>query len=427
MNESNITLTQLRYLLAEQAERFAKLDRGYPREVLGTLQASLKSPAVLVITGLRRSGKSTVQAQLAHAHCPDDYYYLNFDDERWSGFRHTAFVQVHETLLELFGERKFFLMDEVQNIPGWERFVRRLQDAGHKVIVTGSNATLLSREIGSHLTGRHRTIEMFPFSFQEYLGFTGVSATPTTTAQAAQRTRALHAYLQCGGIPDALKYPEDQVCAQLYQDILYRDIGARYAIDSLKNLKELALFLVSHVGRPISFNKLRQMLMLGSVNTVKSYIDYLESSWLFSTVTCYSTSIKQQQIAPKKIYSIDNGIITEVAFRTTDDLGWLLENLVFLHLRRGTPEIFYAKNDDGSEVDFLIRKGRKITHLIQVTASLRDAATRKREVGSLIKAMDAHRLTRGTIVTLDDVETIRQEKHVIHVIPAAEWLVRPPR
>ncbi|MBI2066531.1 MAG: ATP-binding protein [Deltaproteobacteria bacterium] len=425
MNGEISSAPNLRFLLSEQAERFKRMDRGFPREALEEVKPYLKSPAIVVITGLRRSGKSTLQAQLADVCFPNDYYYLNFDDERWTGFEAAGFSRVHEMLIELFGEKKYFLMDEVQNIPHWELFVRRLHDAGHKIIITGSNASLLSREIGSHLTGRHREVELFPFSFREYLGFKGVEPIAQNTTQSAYLKRGLHDYLKTGGIPDALKYPEDDFCAQLYQDIIYRDISARYSIDSLKNLKELSLYLAGNAGKPVSFNKLRQMLMLGSVNTVKTYIDYLETSWLYFIINTYSTSMKQQQIAPKKVYCIDNGIINQVAFRSSDDTGWLLENVVFLHLRKKTSEIFYAKNDDGSEIDFLIRKGPKPVHLIQVSASLAAEETRKREVNSLLTGMRRYKINEATIVTLEEEETIRDKNSYIRIVPATKWLTDP--
>lgn len=422
MNENFLNSENLRFLLTEQLERFNRMELGHPREALDILSKTLKSPSISIITGLRRSGKSTLQAQLAKTYFPDDYYYINFDDERWTGFQAAQFSLVHETLISLFGVKKYFLMDEVQNIPGWEAFVRRLYDDGHKLIITGSNASLLSREIGSHLTGRHQSVELFPFSFSEFLGFKKIDPEPHNTTGSAALKRALRNYLMTGGIPDALKYPEDNFCAQLYQDILYRDIAARYSIDSMKNLKEMSLFLLGNIGKPLSFNKLRQMLMLGSVNTVKSYMDYLESSWLYFTTNVYSASVKQQQIAAKKIYCIDNGIISQVAFQTSDNLGWLLENTVFLQLRRQTSEIFYAKNEDGTEVDFLIRKGTKPVNLIQVTASLGDATTRKREIKGLLQAMKTHQLKEGLIITLDENEELEEEGKKIRILAASRWL-----
>ena len=423
MNEILLTASKLRFLLSEQSERFKKMNLGHPREALARIEPYLKTPHVVVITGLRRSGKSTLQAQLAHRHFPNDYHYLNFDDERWTGFEASEFNLVHETLIELFGEKKYFLMDEIQNIPRWELFVRRLHDAGYKLIITGSNASLLSREIGSHLTGRHHSVELFPFSFKEYLGFQGVEAQAKTTAQSAHLKRALRLYLKSGGIPDALKYPDDNFCAQLYQDIIYRDISARYSMDSLKSLKEMSLFLASNIGRPVSFNKIRQMLMLGSVNTVKTYLEYLEASWLYFTINVHSPSVKQQQIAAKKVYGIDTGIIHEVAFRSSEDTGWFLENAAFLHLRRQTSEIFYAKNQDDSEVDFLIRKGTKPIQLIQVAASLHDPSTRKREIESLLKAMAHYKIKKGTILTLEEEEVLHRDGFVIHIVPATQWLL----
>lgn len=424
MNEEFTTSPNLRFLLTEQMERFTHLDSGQPREALQQCGALLSAPFIIVISGLRRTGKSTLQAQIARTYFPNDYYYINFDDERWTGFKAAQFQQVHEQLLGLFGEKKFFLMDEIQNIPRWELFVRRLHDAGHKLILTGSNASLLSREIGSHLTGRHRTIELFPFSFHEYLAFQKMPARPSTTAESARIGKAFRDYLNRGGIPDAVKYADDALCGQLYQDIIYRDISARYGIESLKNLKELSLFLAGNIGRPVSFNKLRQMLMMGSVNTVKAYIDHLEASWLYFTINVYSRSVKQQQIAPKKIYCIDNGMVNQVAFRSSDDTGWFLENAAFLHLRRQHQEIFYAKNADGSEVDFLIRKGTKPVQLVQVAATLHHDITRKREVGALLRAMEQHGITEGTIVTLDERDALRDGKRRIHIVPATEWFAR---
>lgn len=425
MDEKILFPQHLGFLLHEQRERFSQLDTGQPREILDQFPSLLRSPAVLVISGLRRAGKSTLQAQIARTYFPDNYHYINFDDERWTGFQAAQFQMLHEQLVGLFGEKQYLLMDEIQNIPRWELFVRRLHDAGHKLILTGSNASLLSREIGSHLTGRHRTVELFPFSFREYLALLKIPAHPTTTAASARVGKAFRDYLNRGGIPDAVKYADDALCGQLYQDIIYRDISARYGIDSLKNLRELSLFLAGNIGRPVSFNKLRQMLMLGSVNTVKSYVGHLEASWLYFTINIYSRSVKQQQIAPKKIYCIDNGIVNQVAFRSSDDTGWFLENAVFLQLRRRHQEIFYAKNADGSEVDFLIRKGTKPVQLVQVAATLHHDTTRKREVSALCRAMEQYGITEGTIVTLDEQDELHDGKRRIYVVPAAEWFTRP--
>jgi len=179
---------------------------------------------------------------------------------------------------------KIFLFDEIQNIPGWERFVRRLHDQGYKFIVTGSNASLLSQELGTRLTGRSIRVELLPFSFQEYLRFKKTKAPSSkvlTTKQKGQLRKHANDYLLFGGIPDALKYKQLEIHKTLYDDVLYRDIATRYKLDNTKNLKELSFYLISNISNLISFNKLKQLLKLGSVNTIKSYIDYLENSWLF--------------------------------------------------------------------------------------------------------------------------------------------------
>ncbi len=421
---------QLRQLLADQAQEFAQRARGVHRTVLAHADDFMRSSQIVVVSGLRRCGKSTLQAQLADRYCPDKYYYINFDDERWSGITAADFPRIHEMLLTQFGERRYVLLDEVQNVPEWERFVRRLHDQRYKVIVTGSNAALLSQELGTRLTGRYHLLELFPFSFAEYLQWakidvdTSSSAERATTRTKARLQRAAHQYLERGGIPSVLQSSETRIAAQLYQDIIYRDISTRYAVQDIRRLKELALYLISNVGRPISFNKLRGQLMLGSVNTIKNYVEYLESCWLFFTVNCFSHSVKQQQIAAKRMYAIDTGMVQQVGFLTSRDVGWMLENCVYVQLRRDTSEIFYVKNADATAVDFAVRAGRNIQTLVQACASLRDPATRARELHALESAMRTHKLREGTIVTMNESETIRAPAGRIHVCPLPEWLLR---
>ncbi len=333
-------------------------------------------PHAVIISGLRRAGKSTLLAQLAHRLGEDQFYYLNFEDERFLGFEADDANDLYGLLVELFGERTIFVIDEIQNIPGWERFVRRFMDMGFKFYITGSNAALLSRELGSHLTGRYVPVELFPFSFPEFLHFRSY-ITPDlarlTTLDTARLQGYLAEYLRLGGIPEPLKYPELPLARTLYDDVIYRDIATRHHIEDVRALKELAFYLISNPTSLVSFNKLKEQLRLGSVNTVKNYIEYLENSWLFFTINVYAFSVKRQQVAPKKIYTIDTGLANAVGFAFSPNTGKLLENLVFLTLRRDTQEIYYYTSPGGFEVDFYRPASRQ---LIQVAQSLDQPATR---------------------------------------------------
>ena len=420
----NLHLEQLSSVLREQHEAFSNVDLGTPREILSDILAGLESPKILVITGLRRVGKSTLLAQIAHTHLDDNYYFVNFEDERLLSFTADQFDRLHEALIGLFGDRKIFLFDEIQNVPEWERFVRRLHDQGYRFIITGSNSSLLSEELGTKLTGRSLRYELFPFSYKEYLQFQGIDP-PEIFALTTRKRGALlkncREYLLYGGIPDALKYPQLDILKTLYDYVLYRDIAARYRIDNVKILQELAFYLVSNPTSEISYNKLKTHLKLGSANTVKKYIGYLENTWLFFTTNKYAYSVKEQQIAAKKVFSIDTGLLNSVGFSFSENIGKLMENLVFLHLRRNHQDIFYYKTKQNHEVDFYIPS----QHLaIQVSQDLNVEETRKRELRSLIELSEERKdQNKLQIVTLADKETITTEDTTVEVFPLYEWLL----
>ena len=424
LSPPNLPLDRLSSILREQYEAFSNVDLGIPREILPEILAGLESPKILVITGLRRVGKSTLLAQIAHKHLSDNYFFVNFEDERLLSFTADQFDRLHEALISLFGERKIFLFDEIQNVPAWERFVRRLHDQGYQFIITGSNSSLLGQELGTKLTGRSLRYELFPFSFTEYLQFHGVESPVTTTLTTRERGALLkhsREYLVNGGIPDALKYPQLDILKTLYDDVLYRDIAARYRIDNVKSLQELAFYLVSNPTSEISFNKLKTNLKLGSVNTVKKYIGYLENAWLFFTINKYAYSVKEQQIAAKKVYSIDTGLLNSVGFSFSKNIGKLMENLVFLQLRRQHQDIFYNKTKQNHEVDFFIPSQQLA---IQVSQDLSDEETRQRELRSLIELSEEKKEQNLLqIITLADKETITTEGTTVEVVPLYEWLL----
>jgi len=414
---------QIKALLLEQFDAFWQYEIGTIRNQLSKIEQAASLPHAVIISGLRRAGKSTLLAQMAHRIGQEQFYYLNFEDDRFINFQADDFNDLYQVLVEVFGQRKIFIIDEIQNIPGWEHFVRRFMDQGFKFYITGSNAALLSRELGTRLTGRYVPIELFPFSFNEFLTFRNDSIPSIgrmTTVETAQLRRALDDYLLLGGVPDALKYPEMQLLRTLYDDILYRDIATRYRIEAVSVLKELAFTLMSNPAGQISYNKLKNRFRLGSVNTIKNYINYLENSWLIFTVNIYDFSIKRQQIAPKKIYGIDLGLINAIGFQFSPNTGKLLENLVYLALRRRYNEIYYYISPENYEVDFYLPDVRQ---LIQVTQHMDDPGTRQRELRAINAAVQNIKVEQALILCENN-----EEQQVMGGVPVstrsiAEWLL----
>jgi predicted AAA+ superfamily ATPase len=411
--------------LKEQAEYFKTRDLGIEREILEQIGGLVNTSQIIVLTGLRRVGKSTLLAQIANKYLSLGYFFVNFEDERLLNFQVKDFDLLHETLISLFGYQKTFLFDEIQNVPEWERFVRRLHDQGYQFIVTGSNASLLSQELGTKLTGRSIRVELYPFSFREFLQFKKEeipNLIVLTTKQKGQFLKLANDYIVSGGIPDSLKYPELEIHKTLYDDVLYRDIATRYKVDHVKSLKELAFYLISNISTLISFNKLKELLKLGSVNTVRTYIDYLENSWLFFVVNKYAYSIKEQQIATKKIYSIDTGLVRSVGFSFSENKGKLMENVVYLHLRRKKQEIYYYKTIQNYEVDFFLPRENTF---IQVSQNFDSPETEEREIRAIISAANEQKeVMTYLIVTERDKKTLDRDGLQIQVVPLYEWLLQ---
>ncbi len=326
-------------------------------------------------------------------------------------------------MAEVYGERRIFLIDEIQNIPGWEHFVRRFMEQGYKFYITGSNASLLSRELGSRLTGRYIPMELFPFSFKEYLLFKGKPLPDLDHQKTLDKARInalLGEFLLAGGIPDALKYPELPLLRSLYEDVLYRDIAARYHLEAVTALRELAYYFLSNPAGKVAYNKLKTQFGLGSVNTISSYIEYLQNSWLIFTVNLYAYSLKSQQLAPKKIYCIDTGMSREVGFHFSPDTGKLYENLAYLALRRQTGQIHYLTTPNGYEVDFYLPEQRRC---IQVAQHLDNPAVRERELRALEDAMKTMPVESALILANTNHDDIKVGNNTVQVKSMAEWLV----
>lgn len=383
----------------------------------------ITAPEILVITGIRRCGKSVLLQQIRERQKEKDYY-MNFDDERLIQFKVDDFQTLYETFIEFFGEQKTFYFDEIQNIAGWERFVRRLYDAGNKVFVTGSNANMLSKELGTHLTGRYMEIELSPFSFREYLQMKGVSITPKDIYSTIGRStllRHFNEYLSTGGFPRYIESGNDRYLSTLYENIIYKDVITRNKLNNEKELLELVYYLASNATKRFSYNSLANAIGIKHAETVKNYINYIENTFLLGQLMKFDYSLKVQMSNPKKIYFVDNAIIKKIGFNATDNNGQMLENLVYVELKRRESDIYY--HADKVECDFIVREGSHITAAYQVTRSLTNESTKERKISGLFSALKSYNLSEGTILTQEEEGSWEIEDKKIKVTPTWKWLL----
>jgi predicted AAA+ superfamily ATPase len=391
--------------IEQQEFRLTKKDTGLKRELIPAIK-SLASHA-LIISGIRRCGKSTLLLQMMQSLNYSNILFLNFDTPQLYGFNTGDFARLDK----IIDKRKssFLFFDEIQLIEGWEMYIRQKLDEDFKVIATGSNAHMLSQELGSRLTGRHITQELFPFSYSEFLAFT------ETTASA----NSLLAYLKQGGFPEYLKTGDEEQLNMLYDDILVRDIVARYGIKDAIGLKRLANYLLANIGNRITATKLKQPLSVGATSTVLNWLSHLELSYLFGFLPMFSYSSKAQLINPRKVYTIDTGLVDVLSLSKTEDKGRKLENMVYLHLKRQYNELYYFNNK--GECDFVAFKNGKLKALIQVCLVL-TPDNMDREVNGLLEAMKFFQVEKGVIVTFADLDRIDINGVCIKVIPAFEFL-----
>lgn len=392
----------LKEIVASQKGELESADIGVEREILKNV--NLKLPHATVLSGVRRCGKSTLLKQIIKG--VKKFYYFNFEDQRALGFGISDFEKLNEIFKEEHGECNFYFFDEVQNVEGWERFVRRMQDSGKKFVITGSNASLLSRELGTRLTGRHISYELFPFSYSEMLKLT----------MKRPSRESLEFYMKNGGFPEFLKHGRIEILQELLSDIIARDIVTRYGLKNAKMVKEIAIYLLTNVGKEFSLTKLAKHFSLGSVNTLKSYVSYFEDSYLLFTIPKFDYSYKKQVVNPKKAYSIDTGLSNANSASFSEDKGRALENTVFLGLREKYKDVFYFR--ERGECDFLIRERGKIIQAIQVCLELNED-NKQREISGLEEAMQKFELKGGVIVTLDQEDRLGK----IEIQPAWKWLL----
>ena len=369
-------------------------------------ELTLRPSHATVLTGVRRCGKSTLQAQLMRR--SKRSFYCNFEDTRLFGVGPADFPTFLSVLDDVTGPRDALFLDEVQEAPEWQRLVRALLDRGRTVCVTGSNASLLGRELGTRLTGRHLSFEVFPFSYAEYLAFTGLDA----------GAGSVRTFLDDGGFPSFLAERQDLVLQALLRDVIQRDVAARHGLRDNRHVMNLALFLLANTGQPHSFQSLTKSLAVPTVGQTSRYVEHLKDAYLLSAVPKFSTSFKQRVVAPAKYYAIDNGLRRVNSPHAQPDLGQRLENAVAIHLRRLGQEAFYAGERGLWECDFITPAAA-----IQVCVELTEA-NRAREIRGVIEGARLRGHGRALVVTLDQADRLVEDGVKIDVVPAWRWMAQ---
>ena len=384
------------------------------------LEKYISSGQIVILSGIRRCGKSSLLFLIKQKMKLDEaeYCYFNFDDERI-----TADVSILEDIynihLEVYGKEPVLFLDEIQNIDEWEKFVNRMYEQGTKIFVTGSNANLLSSEISGSLTGRNKVIELFPFSFSEYLRF---NRHDFNTDRISGKTRSLllksfNQYMKKGGFPLVVKEDDLELLNAYFQDIFYRDIIARYNLSQVNAIRQIGLYFASNVGKLFSYSTLKKISGVKSSSSIKDYLYYYAQSYLFFYLSKFDYSVKKQMMNRKKAYMIDSGFAGKIGFNFSENKGRILENIVFLELLRRGKDVYYYSGK--KECDFVIKKGLEIVEAIQVCYHI-DINNEEREYEGLQEAMQAYGLKQGLLLTHDS----EQSKHDnIKIIPVWKWLL----
>lgn len=425
-----LTLKQIIIDQKEELSSTFEREKIIKRKVVDKYKTFLKSGLIKIITGPRRAGKSIFCYQLIK---DKNFAYINFDDETLAGLKTEDLNLILKAFYEIYKDPEFILLDEVQNIEKWELFVNRLKRLGFNLIVTGSNAKLLSKELATHLTGRHFSLELYPFSFREFLKFYELEYQQNylTTRQIALIKRALEKFLLEGAFPETLKEPSPKrYLSSLYSAILTKDIVLRHKIRLIKTIKEFSNYLISNFSCQITLNKLKKIFNLKSIHTAQNYLSFLEESYLVFLIERFSFKLRERVTAPRKVYVIDTGLINAVSVGSSKNIGRLYENLVAVELMRRKAfsqnlEIYYWQDYLGREVDFVVKEGAKIRQLIQVCYDVGSYDIKMRQLTSLIKA-DKEMRTKEInlfVITSDYEGQEKIENKFIKFIPLWKWLL----
>lgn len=387
-----------------QKEVFLKKNTGVERDQLHTIH--IHEGFVNVITGIRRGGKSTFLLQILKSHFKSALF-LNFEDTRLAGFKTDDFRRLDAEINKRKINTLFF--DEIQMLENWELYVRQKLDEGFQVVVTGSNATLLSHELGTKLTGRHLSSELFPFSYKEFLDFKKLEV----SAESAKT------YLDKGGFPEYLKTNLSTILNQLLDDILYRDIAVRYGVRDINSLRKLAVYLISNIGKPVSATNLTKLFDIKAVSTMLEYFSHLENTYIVQFVSKFSYSLKAQVRNPKKVYTIDLGLFAHNSIVFTEENGRRLENVVYLHLRRMYKEIYYFS--EKKECDFVVIEKDQPKALIQVCYELNEDNL-ARELEGAFEGLRFFKMKRAFLVTMNQKDRFEKDGLIVEVFPLHEFL-----
>ena len=403
-----ITVETILKTSEEQIKKYLDLNKNSAKRFVDEKSISPLPSFARIITGVRRCGKSTV---VQMNFLKKSAFYLNFEDTSLYGFDTKDFEILNEAIEKFSKENscKYLCFDEIQSVNGWEIFVHRKLEENYLVIVTGSNASLLSWELGTRLTGRHLDYEMFPFSFQEFCVLKKLKV----------NTNSFSKYLTQGGFPEAIKNESDEILQRLFDDILTRDIAVRHSIRDVRTLKILSLYLASNCGNLISGSKLSAQLGIKTNVTILEYLSYLEQCYLFFFVPKFNYSAKAQSVNPKKVYCIDTGMIQSVTLSSNADMGRMLENAVFIELRRRTKNIWYY-SESSFECDFLYGHDSVPENAVQVCYEL-TSENREREVRGLVETCRKFPGVKPLIVTFNQKDKISYDGMIIEAIPAVEF------
>ncbi|MEW6086711.1 MAG: ATP-binding protein [bacterium] len=415
-------------LIKQKYEREQLLAQNYiARDKTLQVKDFADNDLVKVIIGPRRAGKSVFSL---HLFKDKESAYINFDDENL--VKTENYDDILKEMLVTYGETKYLFFDEIQNIENWELFINKLHRQGYNILLTGSNAKLLSRELSTHLTGRHIPIEILPFNFKEFLTakkFIFQQNELHIPEIKAKLLNHLESYLVNGGFPEIVlkNYSPKGYLDTLLDSILLKDIINRYKVRFPQKIYDLEIYLINNIASEISYRKLINLVGFNSVGTLEKYLKYLEEAYLVFILSRYSNKAGERLKAPKKLYVVDNGYITAKAVQFSPDSGKLMENLVFTELvKRGLKpgmDLFYYKTRNNREVDFIIRENLKITSLVQVAYKINDPVTKEREIKAIIEAGGELKCNNFLIITWDYEEDIKIKEITIKLIPLWKWLL----
>ncbi len=409
----------------QRKERDELLSRPYlERRSNQDMDLLLNSHLIKLITGPRRVGKST-QALLMLRN--RNFAYLNFDSQQLLDAWDADLVM--RMLDDVYPGYEYLLLDEVQNLEAWDLWVSELYRLGKNLVITGSNAKMLSSEMATALTGKYLKVEMLPFSLEEFFDWNKLDLSKLNLEQQADVSALMDDYLRNGGYPEvvASRQLTRTYLDTLFDSIVWKDVAKRHSVRNVTDLNDLALYLVSNFCNPVSANELTEELGFSSVNTTKKFMDYLHEPYLFYYLPRYNNKLKLMKKSPRKVYVVDNGFVAAKAFSLSDNLGRLLENQVFVELLRQGYDtdktMFYYRSRNDKEVDFVLRKGTHIEQLVQVCYDMSNAKTEKREVDSLIECAEELNCSNLAIVTSNEERIIEKDGFRIDVVPVAKWSV----